>query len=182
MKISMMSYTMHRGKWKENFSIKRLCELTKNLGLDGIDWVTTYGNEPKEIKKIMDDYGLKTVCYTFFADINFKEKNLRKRGIEEIKRGLEIAFILGTDKIMLPIPAKKEFTREESKRNVIEGLKELIEEGKKLNIKITVEHFSDVNGPFLISDDINFVIKEIPELRVTFDSGNVILGNEKPED
>ncbi len=87
MKISMMSYTMYRGRWKENFNIKKLCEFTKNLGLDGIDWVTTYGYRPVEIKRIMDDYGLKTVCYTFFADINFKEKSLREKGIEEIKKG-----------------------------------------------------------------------------------------------
>jgi len=182
MKICMMSYTMFRGKWKEEFSIKKLCEFTKNLGLDGIDWVTTYGYKPEEIKKIMDDYGLKTICYTFFADINFKEKRLRQKGIDEIKRGIEIALIFGTDKIMLPIPGKKEYTREESRKNVIEGLKEAIKEGEKYNIKITVEHFPDINGPFLVSDDINFAIKEIPELRVTFDSGNVILGGEKPED
>ncbi|MCM8808587.1 MAG: sugar phosphate isomerase/epimerase [Candidatus Omnitrophica bacterium] len=103
MKISMMSYTMYRGKWKDAFNVEKLCQFTKNLGLDGIDWVTTYGNKPQEIKKIMDDYCLKTVCYTFFVDINFKERSLRQKGIEEIKRGLEIASILGTDKIMLPI-------------------------------------------------------------------------------
>ncbi len=83
---------------------------------------------------------------------------------------------------MLPLRGKKEYTKEESRRNVIEGLKEVIKEGEKYNIKITVEHFPDINGPFLISEDINFAIKEIPELRVTFDSGNVILGGEKPED
>jgi len=182
MKISMMSYTMDRGKWKENFSIEKLCKFTKNLGIDGIDWVTTYGYNPKEIKKIMDDYGLKTICYTFFVDINFKERILRHKGIEEIKKGMEIALVLGTDKIMLPIKGKNEFTREESRRNVIEGLKEAIKEGKRYNITITVEHFPDITGPFLVSDDINFAIKEIPELRVTFDSGNVILGGEKPED
>jgi len=178
----MMSYTMYRGDWKHDFSIKKLCEFTKNLGLDGIDWVTTYENKPEEVRKIMDDFGLKTVCYTFFVDINFKEKKLRDKGIEEIKKGFEIAAILGTDKIMLPLRGKKEFSREESRRNVIEGLKEVIKESEKFKIKITVEHFPDINGPFLVSDDINFAIKEIPDLRVTFDSGNVIIGGEKPEE
>ncbi|MCM8785374.1 MAG: sugar phosphate isomerase/epimerase [Candidatus Omnitrophica bacterium] len=182
MKISMMSYTMYKGNWKDNFSVERLCQFTKNIGLDGIDWVTTYGNKPQEIKKIMDDYCLKTVCFTFFVDINFKEKSLRQKGIEEIKRGLEIASILGTDKIMLPIGGKVEYTKEESRKNVIEGLKEVIKESEKYNINITVEHFPDIKGPFLTSEDINFAIKEIPELRITFDSGNVILGCEKPED
>ncbi|MCX7916598.1 MAG: sugar phosphate isomerase/epimerase [bacterium] len=182
MKISMMSYTMFRGKWKENFSIEKLCMFTKNLGFDGIDWVTTYGYDPKEIRKIMDGYGLKTVCYTFFVDINFKEEKLRKKGIEEIKKGFEIASILGTDKVMLPLRGKKEYTRDESRKNVIEGLREVIKESGKYNIKITVEHFPDINGPFLVSEDINSAIKEIPDLRVTFDSGNVILGGEKPED
>jgi len=180
MKISMMSYTMARGKWGKNPSVEELCKFTQKLGLEGIDWVTTYEIEPKEIRHIMDDFGLKTVCYTFFADINFPDKKSRQPGLDKIKEGLVAASVLRTDKVMLPIGGKKEYSREESRKNVIEGLKDIVKIGKEFNIIITVEHFPDIKGPFLTSSDVNQAIKEVPELRITYDSGNVIIGKEDP--
>jgi len=51
----------------EQFDVRALCEFTQELGLDAIDWVTTYGHEPAAIRKITDDFGLANICYTFFA-------------------------------------------------------------------------------------------------------------------
>jgi sugar phosphate isomerase/epimerase len=180
MKISMMSYTMARGEWGKNHDIEELCKFTRELDLEGIDWVTTYGVDPEEIRRISDDYGLKTVCYTFFVDINFPDKKDRQSGIDKIKEGIEIALILGTDKIMLPIGGKDGFSREQSKRNVIAGLKNAVEIGKEYGVTITVEHFSDRRGPFVVSADINEALKEVPALRVTYDNGNVYVGGEDP--
>jgi len=126
MNISMMSYTMARGEWGKNHDIEELCKFTKELGLEGIDWVTTYGVDPKEIRRIGDDYGLRTVCYTFFADINFSEKKDRQPGIDKIKEGIEFASILGTDKIMLPIGGKDGLSRERSRKNIVTGLKDAV--------------------------------------------------------
>lgn len=180
MKISMMSYTMARGEWGKHHNIEELCEFTQKLGLDGIDWVSTYGVDPKEIRKIMDGYGLRTVCYTFFADINFSDKRSRQPGLEKIKEGIQIARILGTDKIMLPIPGKDEFSRKESRKNVIEGLQETVPFGKEFGITITVEHFPDWRSPFILSKDVNEALDKIPDLRITYDSGNVLTGGEDP--
>ncbi|HOV21484.1 MAG TPA: sugar phosphate isomerase/epimerase family protein [bacterium] len=182
MKYSMMSYTMAGGKWGENPDIEYLCKLTRNLGLDGIEWVGLYGRRADEVKEIMDDYGLKTVCYTFFVDINFKDENLRRHGIEQIKRGIEESKVLATDKIMLPIGGKDEYSRDESRENVIKGLEEVIGLADNYGISITVEQFPDIRGPFLNSEDMKKIIKEIPQVKVTFDSGNVILGGEEPSE
>lgn len=180
MKVSMMSYTMARGEWGKKPDIEKLCKFTSELGLEGIDWVTTYGFDPKEIRKVTDDYGLKNICYTFFTEINFLSGNDRQPGIDKIKEGMETALILGTDKIMLPIAGKDGFTREQSRRNVIEGLKEAVEIGKKYKVIVTVEHFSERRSPFIISSDVNEAIKEIPDLRITYDSGNILTGGEDP--
>jgi len=182
MKYSMMSYTMAGGKWGKNPDIEYLCKLTKNLGLDGIEWVGLYGNKAEDVKKIMDDYGLKTVCYTFVVDINFKDENLRKLGIENLKRGIEESKILETDKIMLPIGGKDEYSRDESRENIIKGVEEVIDFADSCGVSITFEQFPDIRGPFLNSEDMKKIIKEIPQVRVTFDSGNVILGGEEPSE
>lgn len=178
--ISMMTYTLARGEWNKTRDIVKLCEFTRELGLEAIDWITTYDSTPGEVRKICDDFGLKTICYTFFADLNFPDKNSRQPGLDKVKEGIEAASILGTDKIMLPIPGKEGLTREESRRNVIEGLKDAVETGEKQNITVTVEHFPHKTAPFIVSSDVNEAIKEVPKLRVTYDNGNVMTGGEDP--
>ena len=68
MKLSMMSYTLARAK---DFDLNRMCELTNELKFDGVDMVTTYGRSPGEIRRLLDQHGLKTICHTFFADLVF---------------------------------------------------------------------------------------------------------------
>ena len=65
MKLSMMSYTMARRP--EHFSIKGMLDLTRELEMDGIDFVTLHGKEASEIRKMADDYEIPIICHTFFA-------------------------------------------------------------------------------------------------------------------
>jgi len=180
MKFSMMSYTMARGEWGKNPDAVALCRFTRELGLDGVDWVTTYGLDPAEIRKIMDDHGLKTVCHTFGADLNFPDRKEREAGLEAIRKGIEIAVTLGTDKIMLPIGGKEGLTREESRRHVIAGLADAVVLARNAGVTVTVEHFPNRLSPFIVSADVNEAVREVPDLKVTFDSGNVLTGGEDP--
>lgn len=182
MQYSMMSYTMARGEWGRDCNIAELCRITVEMGLQGIDWVTTYGATPREVRTAMDDHGLRTICYTFFADINFPEKSDRASGIDDIKRGIDTALILGTDHVMLPFPGKDAFTRQESRENIIDGLRDVMEYAKESGVFVSTEHFSMHNAPFIVSEDVNAAIRELPDLKVTFDSGNVLLGGESPVD
>jgi len=126
---------------EKNSYIEKLYKFTKELNFQAIEWGILYEKRAEEIRKIMDDYGLKTSCYTFFADINFDDENKQKEGIEKIKRGIKEVKILGTDKIMLPIRGKSEYTREKSRENVLRGIEKVIDFVKSYNITITVEHF-----------------------------------------
>ncbi|MDD3726117.1 MAG: sugar phosphate isomerase/epimerase, partial [Candidatus Ratteibacteria bacterium] len=117
---------------------------------------------------------------TFFTDINFPTAKERQQGIDKIKEGIETAMILGTDKIMLPIGGKHGLTAEQSRRNVVEGLKQAVEIGNKCGVTITVEHFPDKLAPFITSEDVNEAIREVPDLRITYDGGNILTGGEDP--
>ena len=112
--------------------------------------------------------------------INFSDEKSRQPGLDKIKEGIEVALILGTDKIMLPIGGKDGLSREDSRKNVIAGLKDAVEIGEKAGVIVTVEHFPDYRSPFIISADVNEALKEIPDLKITFDSGNVLIGEENP--
>ena len=179
----MMSYTIARGlKPGEEFDVPGLCEFTCELGLDAIDWVSTYGYDPAEIRAIADDHGLRCACHTFFCDLNFPTPGQRAPGREAFKAGIEACCVLGADKVMLPVPGKEEVGREQGFRNVMEGLREVIGFADNDGVTVTVEHFPSAYSPFVVSADVNRAIKQIPQLRVTFDNGNVVTGGESPRD
>lgn len=179
MNISMMTYTMARGLQKdEKFDVKALCEFTRQLNLNSIDWVTTYGYHPREIRRITDDYGLENICFTFQCALNFPTPAERIGGRDQFKRGVETAIILGADKIMLPVKGRQGLSRKESFRNVVSGLQEVIEFAEQLGVLATVEHFPSPISPFVTSADINRAVREVPGLRITYDNGNVTTGGE----
>lgn len=178
MKLCMMSYTMARQP--EHFSLQGMLDLTVELGLHGIDFVTLHDTRAEELRKMTEDLGLSVACHTFFADLNFPEPKEREPCLEVMKRGLEAAVVLGTDKVMLPTPGKEGRTREETRRNILEGLKEVSDFAREAGITVTVENFPGALSPFLVASDVLEAVREVPGLALTFDNGNVLTGGEDP--
>ena len=52
MKFSMMTYTMMRQK---TYTPEDCVRVAVELGMDGIDWVSTYGRDPRELKNMSSD-------------------------------------------------------------------------------------------------------------------------------
>jgi sugar phosphate isomerase/epimerase len=178
----MMSYTMARGEWGQEHDAAELCRLTRELGLDAIDWVTTYGMAPAEVKLITDDFGITNCCYTFFASLQSPNPAERRAGIDQVKEGFDAATALGADKIMLPLAGHSDIPREETRRHALEALAEAVALGAEYGIAVTVEHFPGASSPFVISADMNVAIAAVPGLKITYDNGNILTGGEDPAD
>ncbi|MBI2298878.1 MAG: sugar phosphate isomerase/epimerase [Armatimonadetes bacterium] len=174
MQIAMMSYTLARGTPAgEPFDVAGLCALTVELGLQWVDWVTTYEQAAADVHRVMDDHGLRTCCYTFFADLTVPA------GQDDFRRGIDTAVALGADKVMLPVAGKPDVPREESFQRYVAGLAEVMPECVAAGVTTTVENFPSPNSPFVVSADVNRAVAELPELRITFDNGNVTCGGEQ---
>lgn len=183
MKISVMSYTLACQGWKRDgvFDLQRMCELARSLEIDGVDMVTNYGIAAAEIRRTMDDHGLKTVCYTLMGTaLNAATTAERCKGADEVKTGIEIALVLGTDKVMIVTPGKAGVPRDISRRQYIRGLQECTALARQAGITITLENFPGANSPLVISSDMLEAVREVPGLKITFDNGNVLLGGEDP--
>jgi sugar phosphate isomerase/epimerase len=122
MKYAMMTYTFAH-QLREKVDMVQVCQWAQKFNLEGMDQVGLYGHPAQEIRTMADDHGLKIVCYTFGVDLNFPEARQREAGLDKIREGLEIAKVLGSPMIMLPLDGKAGLTREQSQRNIIEGLK-----------------------------------------------------------
>jgi sugar phosphate isomerase/epimerase len=182
MKLSMMSYTMARQAPPGDFDIAGMCRFTRELGLEAIDFITTYGADPCEVRKMVDDEGLKVCCYTFGSDINYPDAAARKPGVDAIKRGVEIAAILGADKVMMHIGGKRELSREQSRRNGVAGLTEALAAVAGSGITVTIESLGGGGpiSPFVVSADLLEAVHGAPGLKLTYDNGNIFTGGEDP--
>jgi sugar phosphate isomerase/epimerase len=179
-KYCLMTYTFARQTPDRKPDMAELCRLAREMDLDAMDQVHLYGYDAAEVRRIADDHGVHIVCYTFGVDVNFPDAASRRPGLDELKRGIEIACVLGAPAVMLPVGGKEGLTREQSRHNVLAGLREGVEFAAGAGVSITVEHFPQAVSPFIVSDDIEEALKAVPELRVTFDSGNMLTGGEDP--
>ena len=183
LRLSLMTWTyLAMGERGRNPGVRSLCEFARELEVDGLDWITMQGHDPQETRKITDGYGLKNVCYTFFSDLDKPDAEARRKGMEVAKESLEIAHHLGADKVMVALGGQEGFPRQEARRHVIEAFARYVPLARSAGITVTVEDYPTLWAPFLTSADMNEAVAAVPGMKITFDSGNCLIGGEQPLD
>ncbi len=182
MKFALMTYTFARQDWKkdDNFNLEKMCKVGQELGVEGVDIVSHSFSplDPENIRKVLADHGQKVVCYTFFPPLNKPTKAERVAGIEEVKKAIEIAKRLGTDKVMIHTPGNSEMTAEECRVNWIHGLQEAIALTNAAGLTLTIESIR--HSPLSTSAEMLRVVREVPGIKLVFDAGNVFAMGEDP--
>lgn len=173
MKLCMMTYTMAR---QGNFGPEDFVKTAVDCKLDGIDWITTYGRDPKDLKKMSNDVGLKIACHTFFLR---KFTDGADNWLDDAKKSVEDAVTLGTSVVMIPTPPlKNETDRDLGRQKWIEALKQVAPLTDDAGLVLTVENFPGKNSPFVTAGDFFEAKKEIPQLKLTYDNGNSSTGED----
>ena len=182
MKLSIMSYTFARQGWKKigRFDLEGMCRVARELNIDGADIVTAHDLPPVEIRRVLSDFGISAVCYTFGADLNAATAAERSAGVDKVKEGVDIAVAIGAPLIMVVTPGRQGVPRDVSRRQFIHGLQESAGFARQAGIGMTIENFPGAESPFVISSDILEAIRGVPGLKLTYDNGNVVTGGEDP--
>jgi len=172
MKLSMMSYTLAR---QSGFSLPKMFELTRALDLAGVDMVTCYNTPATELRKMADDYGVPIIAHTFFAvPLASPDPAVRRQGVDIVKQGLDDAAALGAPVVMIPTPpAEDGADRHTQRQRYIDGFRAVMPLAKQAGIILTVENFPGQNSPFVTAADFRQAFGQLPDLRLTFDNGNV---------
>ncbi|MCF7837586.1 MAG: sugar phosphate isomerase/epimerase [Candidatus Marinimicrobia bacterium] len=176
MKLSMMSYTVSRQK--EHFDLKKMLDVTAELNMDGIDFVTLHDTDPHTLRKMADDRSLPVVCHTFHAPLNFSTAAERAAGVAAARAGIAAAVVLGAPVVMIPATAKPGKPREASRRDWIAGLREVAPLAADAGVTLTVENFPGENSAFVTAADVLEAVRSVPGLKLTYDNGNAATGEE----
>ncbi len=178
MKYTTMSYTFSRQE--KHFDLGKMLKFTAEH-MDGIDFVTLHGQEASELKKMSDDFGVDVVCHTFFArGLPSEDLQEQREALDECKKGIEAAVRLGAPVIMIPTPGQN-MNRDQLRKRWILGLKSVIPLTNDAGLMLSIENFPGDRSPFVLADDYQEAKREIPELKLTFDSGNAGSGEDPAE-
>lgn len=181
MKYSMMSYSVARQTPQgQQVDMQAICDLTVKMGLDALDQVTLYGYDPADLRNMAHDHGIKIICYTQSLCLAHEQGPERDKALAEARNIIDIAGKLNAPMIMLALRGQEGVDRAISRRQTIECLADIIPWAQQAGVLLTVEHFPNPLSPFIISDDMQEALDVLPDLRITFDNGNVLSGGEDP--
>ena len=175
MKLCMMTYTMAR----QGFGVKDFIKTAVDCKMEGIDWVTTYGRDPKDLRNMSNDAGLEIACHTFQAGKFLAGEN---DWLDEVKQSIEDAVVLGAPVVMIPTGSNKPgMNREEFRNYWIAGLKQIAPLTDDAGLILTVENFPGEFSAFVTADDYCKAKAEIPQLKLAYDDGNAASGEDPIE-
>ena len=166
-----MTYTMAR----QGFSVKDVIKTAVDCKMEGLDWVTTYGKNPEDLKKMSHDAGLEIACHTFMAS---KFLAGEEDWLDEVKQSIEDAVILGAPIVMIPTCTKADMDRDAFRDMWIAGLKQVAPLTDNAGLILTVENFPGKLSSFVTADDYYKAKAEIPNLKLTYDDGNSATGED----
>lgn len=174
MKFSMMTYSlMRQGKFTPEDCVRVAAELK----MEGIDWVTTYGRDPRELRQMSVDAGLTVAAHTFFL-----RENSGIPPLEAAKRSLDDACELGAPLVMIvPLPFAGVTDPAENRKRWCEQLNTVAPFAAERGVLMSVENFPGENSPFVTADDFYEAKKAVPLLKLTFDDGNAATGEDPVE-
>ncbi len=179
MKLSMMTYSVTRSP---EFDLVKILELTKELDMAGIDicFARQLGRPVRELRRMLDDYGIPVVCNTFGNNIN-EDGMTGEKWKNNLKAGLEEAAILDAPAVMIPTPGIRGLDRAQNRKNWINVLGKGVELVEEYGIHLSIENFPGEESPFVIADDLLEAVREAPGLKLTFDNGNAASGEDPAE-
>lgn len=164
MKLCMMSFVMNP------LPPAGIVQTAVSCGMTAIDWISTHGTDPRELRKMSTDAGLKIAAHTML-----KDKFLQRKPdyLDDFKYSLEDAYILGAPILMLPPFAREnQKSLEDDRKAWIEYYAQALPMAQEAGIILTLESTGFGNSPITTADEVLEVIRQVPGLKVTFDHGN----------
>ena len=116
---------------------------------------------------------------------NFADRQKSKTIVEESKRKILIANELGIKYVMLGLRAQEDFIflpKDEMQAALVDNFSAVVEFGKTVGVTVTVEDTPNIKLPVCDSEDLLYLLEKVNYLKLTYDTGNMILKGENTID
>jgi sugar phosphate isomerase/epimerase len=190
MKIGVSAYSFHVHLTSGRLTLEEAVKAAAKLGFEGFEMLPRYfksargvAAEAAQLRKMLADSALETSCYTLSSELGLAEGPERRAAIENVRREIDIAVVLGARVCRVEGtagPGKgEEVSFDEMLKRVVEGTKPLADYALKMGVKLGVENHGHYMGSF---HRIAQLIKDVnsPAYGAVPDIGNFLLVDEDP--
>ena len=174
MRWSIMTYSLDQQPGR--YPVAEYPAIIAAAGAEGINWVSTYGLPPAELRCRSLEVGLEVSCFTFSLVHLTSGGDWRREARDNFAAAIE----LGAPRVMVvPMAPSGTDTPEAGRRCWLEAvLPELSRLAMEYRVVLTIENFQGRNSPFVTAEDLLSAQRAIPGLRFTLDVGNAATGGE----
>lgn len=161
---------------QSEITVEEALERFRALELEGLECPCWRLSARGETKRLFESAGFKVDSVYEFFDF---PHDTEAESLREIDVCLETAAFFGTGKI-LAVPG---FNADSEQMKKLCGLMNtLCERARKYGITVTVEDFDDEGSPCSTIAGLEYLLKNVGELKITFDTGNFAYSLESAED
>ena len=191
MKISVFYDHILQAAEQTGKPLAELLRNVKNAGIEAVEINMSYLCQQEQTYALLKEAGLKVSCVYEFYEMGQQDECIKA------KKHIDIAKKAGAEKILV-VPGFFEeqeaeqlaayvgsyektavFLNENEKAlRMAEGLNQIAEWGKQMDIAVTVEDFDDRKSPLSCVGGMLWFVKQVPLLKVTFYAGNFIIHGE----
>jgi L-ribulose-5-phosphate 3-epimerase len=184
MKLGMMLYSLGRAISGGQVDLPGALAVMKECGCEGVDmdnW-NSQGRPIGEIRSMVADAGLAVSCYIGGADLTMGAGPERSAGADALRKVVDDGAEMGAGCILVTTGVcAPGADRDEGRRNVAAGLAEVLPHAKAAGIALSIEDFGALQSPYQTAAECLETCEMAgPDLRMTYDSGNMVLGDEDP--
>ena len=191
MKISVFYDHILQAAAQTGKSLPELLKGVRNAGIEAVEINMSYLCEHEETYDLLRESGLRISCVYEFYEMEQKDERVKA------KKHIDTAKKAGAEKILV-VPGF--FVQEEAEQfsecvndygktadflnqnekalRMAEGLNQIATLGEQAGIVVTVEDFDDRKSPLSSVGGMLWFLKQVPQLKVTFDTGNFIIHGE----
>ena len=184
MKLGFMLYSLGRTLRDGGITLPEAFALMKELGAEGVDVSLGHLGDVSnaEVKQMVADAGLVTSCYIGGPSLAVTDPTARQQALESCQRVIDNAAEVGAPVALLTVGTMQESQqRPEARRIIAEGLAELLPHGKDAGVTLTIEDFGSGRSAYQTGGEVLECCELAgPEMMITYDSGNMIMGDEGP--
>lgn len=172
-------------------SLPELLHGVRAAGMEAVEINMTYLCEHEETYELLQKANLHVSCVYEFYEMEHKDERERaKKHIDTARKAgagkiLVVPGFLSEKEVGVMKECVSDYDKAESflKKNtkalrMLEGLSEIVTLGKKNSIQVTIEDFDDIKSPISCVNGLKWFLSCIPDLKVTFDTGNFIIHGE----
>jgi L-ribulose-5-phosphate 3-epimerase len=157
-------------------STEEVLGIIKDAGYEAVTIrASSIYNKEDEIKRLFDHAGFKISSIYEWFDFGTQGDPTPGYCLIDLANRMNVKKVL-----VIPgfIRIKWKLIRKMTMHNMAETLKKLVSYGKSKDVMITLEDFDDYTAPYSSSLELQWFLDQVPDLKITFDTGNFLYQEE----